>query len=69
MACSRLSPLQQDLLPGFFERERAFFLTGGAAPAGYCLCHRENARAGAIGSHVRSDLGATAHATADITAT
>jgi hypothetical protein len=41
MACSRLSPLQQALLLGFFEHERAFFLTGGAALAGYYLCHRE----------------------------
>jgi hypothetical protein len=29
------------LLQGFFERERRFFLTGGAALAGFHLGHRE----------------------------
>jgi hypothetical protein len=37
---SRLSPLQQDLLAAFFAREQRFFLTGGAALAGYYLHHR-----------------------------
>jgi hypothetical protein len=38
---SRLGRLQQDLLEGFFRRERRFFLTGGAARAGFHLGHRE----------------------------
>jgi hypothetical protein len=37
---SRLSQLQQDLLVAFFARERRFFLTGGAALAGFYLHHR-----------------------------
>lgn len=37
----RLTPLQRALLDAFFERERGFFLTGGAALAGYHLRHRE----------------------------
>ena len=37
---SDLSPLQRDLLGAFFERERGFFVTGGAALAGYYLHHR-----------------------------
>ena len=35
-----LSPLQRDLLDSFFRREPRFFLTGGAALAGYYLGHR-----------------------------
>ena len=38
---SRLRPLQHDLLEGFFAREQRFFLTGGAALAGFYLGHRE----------------------------
>lgn len=37
---NRLSPLQQALLEAFFKREPPFFLTGGAALAGYHLGHR-----------------------------
>jgi Nucleotidyl transferase AbiEii toxin, Type IV TA system len=37
----RLTPLQRDLLLAFFEREQGFFLTGGAALAGFYLHHRE----------------------------
>ncbi|WP_394825004.1 nucleotidyl transferase AbiEii/AbiGii toxin family protein [Pendulispora albinea] len=37
---SDLSPLQRDVLKAFFEREREFFLTGGAALTGYHLHHR-----------------------------
>jgi hypothetical protein len=40
---SRLTPLQRDLLEAFFQRESRFFLTGGAALAGYHLGHRETA--------------------------
>ncbi|MBA3818629.1 MAG: nucleotidyl transferase AbiEii/AbiGii toxin family protein [Deltaproteobacteria bacterium] len=37
---SRLSALQLDVLRAFFARERGFFLTGGAALAGFHLGHR-----------------------------
>ncbi len=37
----RLTSLQRDLLLAFFEQERGFFLTGGAALAGFYLHHRE----------------------------
>lgn len=38
---SRLDRLQQEVLAAFFERESRFFLTGGAALAGFHLQHRE----------------------------
>lgn len=37
----RLTPLQRDLLDAFFALEQGFFLTGGAALAGFYLKHRE----------------------------
>lgn len=37
---SKLTPLQRDALHGFFARERGYFLTGGAALAGFYLGHR-----------------------------
>jgi hypothetical protein len=37
---STLTPLQVAVLRAFFARERGFFLTGGAALAGYHLGHR-----------------------------
>jgi hypothetical protein len=37
---SKLSPLQVDVIGAFFEREHDFFLTGGAALAGFHLGHR-----------------------------
>jgi len=40
MTASRLTPLQRDLLDAFFRHEQEFFLTGGAALAGFYLCHR-----------------------------
>lgn len=36
----RLSALQRDVLEAFFRHERRFFLTGGAALAGFYLHHR-----------------------------
>jgi Nucleotidyl transferase AbiEii toxin, Type IV TA system len=39
-SADRLTRLQRDLLRAFFERERRFFLTGGAALAGFYLGHR-----------------------------
>ncbi|MFN7948667.1 MAG: nucleotidyl transferase AbiEii/AbiGii toxin family protein [Blastocatellia bacterium] len=41
MADSRLTSLQRDFLAAFFGREDRFFLTGGAALAGFHLGHRE----------------------------
>jgi hypothetical protein len=38
---SRLTQLQSELLTAFFERDQRFYLTGGAALAGYHLRHRE----------------------------
>jgi hypothetical protein len=38
---SKLGPLQQRFLQEFFSREKRFFLSGGAALAGYYLGHRE----------------------------
>lgn len=37
---SKLTRLQRELLEAFFARERRFFLTGGAALAGFHLHHR-----------------------------
>ncbi|HKY34304.1 MAG TPA: nucleotidyl transferase AbiEii/AbiGii toxin family protein [Polyangiaceae bacterium] len=37
----RLAPLQRELLAAFFERERAFSLTGGAALVEFYLHHRD----------------------------
>lgn len=41
MASNKLSALQQEFLAAFFRREGRFFLTGGAALAGFHLGHRE----------------------------
>ncbi|MFS8065745.1 MAG: nucleotidyl transferase AbiEii/AbiGii toxin family protein, partial [Byssovorax sp.] len=43
MAASQLSPLQEEILLSFFEREDRFFLSGGAALAGFHLKHRRTA--------------------------
>lgn len=43
MSKSQLSPLQEDILRYFFQREDRFFLTGGAALAGFHLKHRRTA--------------------------
>lgn len=40
-SADKLTPLQRELLAAFFEHERSFFLTGGAALAGFYLHHRE----------------------------
>ncbi len=37
----RLTPLQQELLQAFFEREQGLFLTGGGALVGFHLGHRQ----------------------------
>ena len=37
---SKLTSLQREVLDAFFQRERGFFLTGGAALAGFFLGHR-----------------------------
>lgn len=41
MGDSRLTALQAELLEAFFRREQRFYLTGGAALAGFHLAHRE----------------------------
>ena len=41
LANSRLTPLQTELLEAFFGHEDRFYLTGGAALAGFHLGHRE----------------------------
>ena len=38
---SRLTPFQEEVLGAFFERAKGFYLTGGAALAGFHLGHRE----------------------------
>lgn len=38
---SKLRPLQQNFLQAFFSKERRFYLSGGAALAGFYLGHRE----------------------------
>lgn len=43
MSASQLSPLQEEILRFFFQREDRFFLTGGAALAGFHLKHRRTA--------------------------
>lgn len=40
MPTNRLDPLQREILAAFFRKESRFFLTGGAALAGYLLGHR-----------------------------
>jgi hypothetical protein len=63
-----LSPLQRDILEAFFGKEKAFFLTGGAALVGFYLHHRETTdldlfaveeAAFERGPHVVSDVAAT----------
>lgn len=41
MPASRLTALQVEVLEAFFRREQGYFLTGGAALAGFHLGHRE----------------------------
>ena len=68
----RLTPLQRKLLDAFFRHEQRFFLTGGAALAGFYLHHRStldldlftlDAEAFETGRHAlgaaASELGAT----------
>ena len=43
MSKSQLNPLQEEILLLFFEREDRFFLSGGAALAGFHLKHRTTA--------------------------
>ncbi|MCC6897497.1 MAG: hypothetical protein IT377_00905 [Polyangiaceae bacterium] len=42
---SSLTPFQRDLVVEFFARERRFFLTGGAALAGFYFGHRATQQA------------------------
>jgi predicted nucleotidyltransferase component of viral defense system len=43
LAANRLGTLQREILEAFFRRESRFYLTGGAALAGYYLGHRDTA--------------------------
>ncbi|WP_170319242.1 nucleotidyl transferase AbiEii/AbiGii toxin family protein [Polyangium spumosum] len=43
MVKSQLSPLQEEILQAFFKRDDRFFLSGGAALAGFHLGHRRTA--------------------------
>jgi hypothetical protein len=61
---SRLTPLQQDLLARFFEREQRFFLTGGGALAGFYFGHRTTEDLDLFGLP-GMDLADPAHALAD----
>ncbi|MDB4956385.1 MAG: hypothetical protein JWO36_3954 [Myxococcales bacterium] len=72
---SRLSAIQRDVLAAFFQRERAFYLTGGAALAGYHLGHREtsdldlftaDAPAFERARHVMSDVAAALGGTIEV---
>jgi predicted nucleotidyltransferase component of viral defense system len=63
-----LSALQREVLRAFFARERGFFLTGGAALAGFYLHHRttddldlftDQAEAFERGRHAMGDVAAS----------
>jgi len=64
---SRLTPLQHALLEGFFRLSEEFFLTGGAALAGFHLGHRQThdldffTVSGDLESGVRALRAAAAH--------
>jgi hypothetical protein len=66
-SASELTALQRDVLAAFFQRERGFFLTGGAALVGFHLHHRDttdldlftvDSSAFERGAHVIADLSA-----------
>ncbi len=72
---SRLTGLQESVLREFFARDSSFFLTGGAALAGYHLRHRPTddldlftttAEDWTAGRHVLADVAAAAALTAEI---
>ncbi len=54
---SSLGPLQTNLLDAFFRRERGFYLTGGAALAGFHLGHRTTDDLDLFASEDRLDDG------------
>jgi len=61
---SRLDRLQRDLLDAFFRRETRFFLTGGAALAGFHLGHRTTQDLDLFATEAVLDEGAAALAAA-----
>jgi hypothetical protein len=71
VSASRLTPLQQALLEEFFRLSEGFFLTGGAALAGFHLRHRQThdldffTTGGDLESGVRALRSAAAHLGAD----
>ncbi len=64
MPTSRLDRLQRDLLDAFFKRETRFFLTGGAALAGFHLGHRTTQDLDLFTTEAVLDEGAAALAAA-----
>ena len=64
MPTSRLDRLQRDLLDAFFRRETRFFLTGGAALAGFHLGHRTTQDLDLFAMEAVLDEGAAALAAA-----
>ena len=64
MPTSRLDRLQRDLLDAFFRRETRFFLTGGAALAGFHLGHRTTQDLDLFATEAVLDEGAAALAAA-----
>src|SRR5450432_3631958 len=72
---SELTSLQTKVLRAFFERERGFFVTGGAALVGYYLHHRltddldlftVNEHAFERGPHVVAELGSRLGGTLEV---
>jgi len=72
---STLTPFQREALRAFFERERGFFVTGGAALAGFHLGHRRtddldlfttDDSAFERGRHVLADVAASLGGTLEI---
>lgn len=66
MVATTLDELQRDVLSGFFARESRFFLTGGAALAGFHLGHRTTLDLDLFTTEDRIEAGVAAlRATAD----
>lgn len=72
---SGLTPLQRATLKAFFERERGFFLTGGAALVGFHLHHRTTSDVDMFslddaaferGPHVMADVAVALDATLEV---
>jgi predicted nucleotidyltransferase component of viral defense system len=64
LSSTRLNNLQREVLEAFFRREDRFFLTGGAALAGYYLKHRETKDLDLFTTENRMEEGVSALAAA-----